>query len=143
MNLCSWEIRELCYEAAHKRFHDKLSRIIEPLVKMFTPEPPPTLEAEAETEVTFSPLETEIATISGTNPVVEVEPIPLILKTLEELKQENEVVRTRLDKQDDMFKSRLRLTQILKDCFKLSYQDCHPNLESKMFLKCYFHFFFY
>lgn len=127
MNLCSWELTELSYKAAHKRFHDKLSRIVEPLVKMFTPKPPLTLEAEVETEVTFSPLETEITTISGTNPVVEIEPIPLILKTLEELKQENEVVRTRLDKQDDMFKSRLRLTRILKDFFKLSYQDCHPQ----------------
>lgn len=40
----------------------------------------------------------------GTKPVVEVELIPLVLKTLEELKQDNEVVRTRLNKQEHVFK---------------------------------------
>lgn len=32
------------------------------------------------------------------------EPIPLVSKTLQELKQDNDFVRTRLDKQDEMFK---------------------------------------
>lgn len=80
-NSRSWELTKLCYKAAHKRFHDKLSRIIDPLVDMFTPKPPPTPKAEQDTKVT-PPLETEIAIVSGTKPMVEDERIPLVLKTL-------------------------------------------------------------
>lgn len=51
----------------------------------------------------------QIAIISGTKQIVDVEdstpePIPLVLKILQELKKENQVVRSRLDKQDEMFK---------------------------------------
>lgn len=38
--------------------------------------------------------------------MVKAEHIPLVLKVLQELEQENEVVRTRLDKQDIMFKEK-------------------------------------
>lgn len=72
-------------------------------MEMFTPKPPPTPEVDQETKV-IPPPEIEIGTVSRTNPVVEFEPILLELETLEELKQENEVVRPRLDKQEDMFK---------------------------------------
>lgn len=37
-------------------------------------------------------------------PVEDAKLTPLVRKTLQDLKQENEVVRNRLDKQDDMFK---------------------------------------
>lgn len=46
MNPHSLEMRELCYKIAQKRFHDKLSEIIEPLVEMFIPKPPPTPQVE-------------------------------------------------------------------------------------------------
>lgn len=58
--------------------------------------------------------------------MVEAEPTPLVLKTLEELKQENEVVRTLMEKQDDMFKEHAQTNTNMKDCFKSFYQDCHP-----------------
>lgn len=54
----------------------------------------------------------EIETLYGPKPIVEVEDsdyehIPLVLKTLQELKNENQVVRSRLDKQDEMFKEKV------------------------------------
>lgn len=72
---------------------------------MFTQKPPPTLEVEQEIEVTPPP-ESKIGTISGTKPY-ESESIPLVLNTLDELKQENEVVRSCLDKQEDIFKEQV------------------------------------
>ena len=46
--------------------------------------------------------------------MVEVEPIPLVLKTLEELKKDNKVVRTLLDKQEDMFKEHAQTNTKIK-----------------------------
>lgn len=76
---------------------------MEPLLEMCIPKPPHTPKSEQETEVT-PPVETEFGTVSEMKPMVESEPIPLVLKTLKELKQENETVRSRSDKQEDMFK---------------------------------------
>lgn len=51
-------------------------------------------------------------------PVVEAGPIPFVVKTLQEMQQENEVDRSRLDKQDECSRNRLKLTPKLKGCFK-------------------------
>lgn len=99
MNSRSWELKELYYTNAQKRFRDKLFEVIEPLVEMFTPVSPPKVlppletafietlnfedEVEAQEEVTPPPLVTKIATVSRTNLVVEAKHIPLVLKTLE------------------------------------------------------------
>lgn len=113
MNSHFWDLKKLSYKAAEKSFHDKLAGVIEPLTEMFTPKTPLTPEAEVVIEnetkdgTEFPPTpspETAIATISWTRSVEEDEHIPLVLRTMQELKQENEVVRSRLDKQDDMFK---------------------------------------
>lgn len=99
----SWELRELFYKVVVERFHDKLSGVMKAPVEMFTPKPLTNPEAEVETKVTLPPPETEVATIFGTKPVVDIEPIPLVLKIVQEMKQEDVAARTHLDKQDDMF----------------------------------------
>lgn len=76
-------MREICYKVNHKRLHEKLYGIIDPLMEMFTLKPLPTPEAEAETKVTSPPPETKIAIMSGKKPVMEDEPIPLVLKTMD------------------------------------------------------------
>lgn len=53
-------------------------------------------EDKAEMEAPPPPPETAIAIVSGKRPVEEGEHIPLVLRTLQELKQENEVVRSRV-----------------------------------------------
>lgn len=95
---------------------------------MFTPISPPkalprsetafletlTSKVEAEIKVTPPPLVTEIAIVFGIKAVVEVEFIPLVLNTLEELKQENVFVRTHMDKQEDMFKEQAQTNTEIK-----------------------------
>lgn len=44
----------------------------------------------------------------------EAEHIPLVLRTLQELKQENVAIRSRMDKQDDMFKEQARTNTKIK-----------------------------
>lgn len=142
-------MRELCYKASHKRFHDKLSGIIEPLVEMFTLKPSPealpplenlTPEAEDGTKVTLPPPEIDIATIYGTKSVVEVEPIPLMLKTLEELKQENEDIRTRLDKQDDMFKEHAQTNTKIEGLLQVILSRLPPSTQIQNVFKMLLYF---
>lgn len=67
-------------------------------------------EQEIQPEVTSPPEQQvfykyEIGTNSGTDKPSESDYMPLVvLKSLEELKQENVAVRSRLEKQDDIFK---------------------------------------
>lgn len=80
------------------------------------------IEEETEAEVKVPPPSSEIAiaTVFGTKPIGEAEdsgsePIPLVLKTLQGLKQENEAVSARLDKQDDMFKEQAKNNNKIKE----------------------------
>lgn len=148
MNSHSRELKDLFYIGAYKRFNEKLSEYLEPLMDLFSPRTPiralppkgteipviltteeeadveakadvvitppltPGIVVEEETEAGVEVLpssETAIAIVSRIKQTVEAEDssfklIPLALNTLQELKQENESVRTRLDKQDEMYK---------------------------------------
>lgn len=71
-----------------------------------------TSELEADVVVIPHPV-TEITVVSGTKPIVDVgdsgsEPIPLVLKTLQELKNENQVVISHLDKHDEILKEQAK-----------------------------------
>lgn len=93
-------MKELCYTGAQRRFNDRLPNFLEPLMELFSPRssirdvPPPkimvsesiTSEVEVDVMVTPPPVST-IASVSGTNPIMDTEDsdselIPLVLKTL-------------------------------------------------------------
>lgn len=143
------EFKELCYVCAHRRFTDKF-KYLEPIVDLFSPRspirrhPPPRTEIpefliaeeEIKTKVEVHPptQETALATSYRTHHFVEsegtgYEHIPLVLNTLQELKQENEVIRTRLDKHMRLSKNKLKRIIRLKGSFMLYYPDCHPLLK--------------
>ncbi|CAI8588296.1 unnamed protein product [Vicia faba] len=123
----------MCFENAHNKFHEKLSGIMEPLLEMFKPEflPAPEVDlalvvskqevwTEQETQLKFThpfeqqiisqsekPHEFELGTTSGSVKPYEFDFMHLVvMKTLEEIKQENAVVKTRLNKQGEMFKEK-------------------------------------
>ena len=98
---------------------------------MFTLKPPSAPKVEQEIEITPPP-ESEIGTISQTKPS-ESELIPLVLKTLEQLKQENEVVRSCLDKQDDMFKEQAHTNTKTKGLLQVILSRLLPQAKTKTF----------
>lgn len=107
INFSSRELEFLCLKDNQRNFYARFYGIVEPLLQKV---PPTLLLSTPEVEV-HPPLaqETAIVTSSGTHKSAKAEgsgsePIPLVLKTLQELKQENEVLRTQLDKQIEMFK---------------------------------------
>lgn len=55
MNSRSWELRELCYKATEKIFHENHYGVMKPLLEMFNPKPPPSPEVKTETLVTPPP----------------------------------------------------------------------------------------
>lgn len=141
INSRSWELREHCYTAAQKIFHDKLFGSIKPLVEMFTPKPPLTPEVEQQTKVTPHP-ETEIGIVYGKKLVVESEPIYLVMKTLEEFKQESEVVRYFMDKKEDMFKEQAQTNTKIEGFLQLILSRLPPPWKPNFFKCCFLLFSF-
>lgn len=63
----------------------------------------------------------------------ESESIPLVLKTLEELKQENEVVRSRLDRQGNMFKEQAQTNTKIEGLLQAILSRLPPQPKTKIF----------
>ncbi|KAI5420797.1 hypothetical protein KIW84_044575 [Lathyrus oleraceus] len=117
---------DMLAKKAQRRFSDKLSEFLDPLVELFSPRTPIralpspeivvsksiTSEIEVDDMVIPPPI-SDIAIVYGIKPIMDVEDsssehIPLVLQSLQELENENRVVRSRLDKQYEMFKEQAR-----------------------------------
>lgn len=68
----------------------------------------------------------EIATVYVTRTIVEIEHIPLVLK------QDNEVVKTHMNKQDDMFKEQAQTNTNIEVMLQVILSRFPPFLETKL-----------
>lgn len=107
------ELEFVCFKKTQRNFQARLPGIVEPLLQKVPPTlflPVPVVKAHP--TPTPTPLDIEFGSVSERKDVVVAEDSgfapSLLLKTLEELKAENAIVRERLDNQDEMLKAQAR-----------------------------------